>query len=123
MRCITPVVPCAFVIALLLATAGCQPAPVLPKMTYPDTRKGDLVEDYFGTKVADPYRWMEDLDSKEVAAWVSAQNTVTFDYLAKLPMREAFTKRITELWNYPRVGLPEREGGCYFYQKNTGLQR
>ena len=122
MRCITPVVPSAFILALLLATAGCQTAPAR-NMTYPETKKGDLVEDYFGTKVADPYRWMEDLDSKEVADWVAVQNTVSFDYLAKLPTRDAFTKRITELWNYPRVGLPEREGGRYFYQKNTGLER
>jgi prolyl oligopeptidase len=112
----------AFLAAALLASAACQPA-TAPKMTYPETKKGDVVDDYFGTKVADPYRWMEDLDSKEVAAWVAAQNTVTFDYLQKLPTREAFTRRITELWDYPRVGLPEREGGRYFYLKNTGLQR
>ena len=121
-RGITAIVPVASTIALLIVTAACQKAPE-PKMNYPETKKGDLVEDYFGTRVADPYRWMEDLDSKEVAGWVTAQNAVTFDYLAKLPMRDRFTRRITELWNYPKVGLPEREGGRYFYQKNTGLQR
>ncbi len=101
---------------------ACRPAPE-SKMTYPETRKADLVEDYHGTKIADPYRWMEDLDSKEVADWVTRQNAVTFAYLDELPTRARFTSRITELWNYPRVGLPSREGGRYFYQKNTGLQR
>jgi prolyl oligopeptidase len=112
------------VLAVLLMTlAACQQAPE-PIMTYPATQKGDLVEDYFGTKVADPYRWMEDLDSKETAEWVAAQNQVTFDYLGKLPMHERFKQRITELWDYPKVAIPPvREGGRYFYQKNSGLQR
>ena len=91
------------------------------KVTYPSTPKGDVVEDYFGTKIAHPYRWMEDLDSKAVADWVAAQNQVTFDYLAKLPMREHFVKRITGLWDYPRVSIPVREGGRYFYAKNSGF--
>ena len=66
---------------------------------------------------------MEDLDSNQVADWVAAQNKVTFDYLAKLPLREHFGKRITELWDYPKVSIPVREGGRYFYSKNSGLQR
>ena len=107
---------------LLIVIAGCR-QPSSPKMSYPDTKKGDVVDDYFGTKVADPYRWMEDLDSADVAAWITAQNQVTSDYLAKLPMRERFKQRITELWNYPKVSIPVREGGRYFFQKNTGLQR
>src|SRR5262245_58876898 len=110
----------------LLATASCQQqqAPAAsPKLSYPETKKGDVVDDYFGTKVADPYRWMEALDSPEVAAWVAAENQVTFDYLGKLPLRERFKKRITELWDYPKVGIPVREGGRYFYSKNSGLQR
>jgi prolyl oligopeptidase len=94
-----------------------------PKVAYPVVKKGDVVDDYFGTKVADPYRWMEDLDSADVASWVAAENKVTFDYLAGLPRRERFNKRITELWNYPKVSIPVREGGRYFYQKNSGLQR
>ena len=92
-------------------------------MTYPTTRKGDVVDDYFGAKVPDPYRWMEGLDSQETAEWVAAQNQVTFDYLGRLPMRERFKQRITELWDYPKVTIPVREGGRYFYQKNSGLQR
>ena len=105
------------------ALAACQRAPEEPKLSYPPTQKGDVVDDYAGTKVADPYRWMEDLDAKAVADWIAAQNTVTFAYLEKLPMRQRFKQRITELWNYPKVSLPVSEGGRYFYQKNTGLQR
>ena len=67
------------------------------KLTYPPTPKGDHIDDYFGTKVADPYRWMEDLDSKEVADWVAAQNKVTFAYLEQLPIRGYFNARITKL--------------------------
>jgi prolyl oligopeptidase len=82
-----------------------------------------VVDDYAGTKVPDPYRWMEALDSKEVADWVAASNAVTDPYLAKLPLREHFNSRLTELWNYPRVSVPVIEGGKLFYAKNTGLQR
>jgi prolyl oligopeptidase len=106
----------------LIAVPACREAS-LPKPSYPVTAKGDVVENYFGAKVADPYRWMEDLDSKPVADWVAAENQVTFDYLAKLPLREHFRKRITELWDYPKVSIPVREGGRYFYAKNSGLQR
>ena len=81
------------------------------------------MDDYHGTKVPDPYRWMEDLDAKDVADWISAQNQLTFGYLATLPMRDHFKQRITALWNYPKVAIPVKEGGRYFYEKNTGLQR
>ncbi len=107
---------------LLLALAACrQDTP--PKISYPETKKGGVVDDYFGTKIADPYRWMESLDSAEVAQWVAAQNKVTFEYLDKLPLREHFKRRITELWNYPKVSGPVREGARYFYVKNSGLER
>jgi prolyl oligopeptidase len=114
--------PAAVAVLFVAAIAGCQQASS-PRLTYPVAKKGDVVDDYFGTKVADPYRWMEDLDSKDVADWVAAENRVTFDYLGTLPMRERFKQRITELWDYPKVTLPVREGGRYFYQKNSGLQR
>jgi prolyl oligopeptidase len=98
-------------------------APRTSSMTYPTTTKGDVVDDYHGTKVPDPYRWMEDLDATAVAEWVAAQNAVTDRYLASLPLRQHFTDRLTALWNYPRVGLPMSEGGQLFYARNTGLQR
>jgi prolyl oligopeptidase len=109
--------------ACALSMAACREASLPPAPPYPSAEKGAVVDDYFGTKVADPYRWMENLDSKKVADWVSAENKLTFDYLAKLPLREHFQKRITELWNYPKVSIPRLEGGRYFYANNSGLQR
>jgi prolyl oligopeptidase len=100
-------------------TATTSPA----KLTYPVAQKGSVVDDYHGTKVPDPYRWMEALDSKEVADWVAAENRVTEPYLKTLPLRDALNKRLTELWNYPRVGIPIVEGGRLFYARNTGLQK
>jgi prolyl oligopeptidase len=91
--------------------------------SYPATKTVDVVDDYHGTKVADPYRWMEDLDSKDVADWVAAQNKVTFAELNALPMREYFKQRITKLWDYPKTSIPRKEGGRYFYLKNSGLQK
>jgi prolyl oligopeptidase len=102
---------------------ACSEHSLPPAPSYPSAEKGAVVDDYFGTKVADPYRWMEDLDSKPVADWVAAENKLTFDYLAKLPLREHFRKRITELVNYPKVSIPELEGSRYFYSKNSGLQK
>ncbi len=95
----------------------------MPKVSYPETARGGVVDNYFGHSVPDPYRWMEDLDSKPVADWVAAENQVTFTYLSKLPMRDHFQRRITELWNYPKAGIPIPRGGRYFYTKNSGLQR
>jgi prolyl oligopeptidase len=93
------------------------------RLRYPPTPKGDVVDDYFGTKVADPYRWMEDLDSKAVAEWIAAQNAVTFRYLDSLPVRDALKARITELWNYPKVSVPFIEAGRFFYRRNSGLEK
>ena len=92
-------------------------------LTYPATRAGDVVDDYFGRKVADPYRWLEDLDSADTAAWVTAQNKVTFGYLDSLPQREAIRKRLTELWDYQRTGVPALEAEQLWFQQNSGLQR
>jgi prolyl oligopeptidase len=92
-------------------------------LKYPAARRGDVVDDYFGTKVADPYRWMEDLNAPEVKQWVDAQNAVTSRYLDALPLRNALKTRITELWNYPKVTAPEYEGRHWFYSRNSGLQR
>ena len=92
-------------------------------MIYPPSRKGEDEDDYGGVTVADPYRWMEDLDSADVAEWVAQQNAVTQAHLQSLPLRAPLERRLTELWNYPRTGLPAIEGGRLFYSKNTGLQR
>jgi prolyl oligopeptidase len=115
------------ILMLLMAIipAGCAPAdPPTPKLPYPQAMTGAVVDDYGGTKVADPYRWMESLDSKDVAAWVAAENAVTEPYLKSLPLRQPFATRLTALWNYPRVGLPEiADNGALFYARNSGLQR
>ena len=89
---------------------------------YPEARQTDQVDDYFGTTVADPYRWMEDLDSTELAAWVAAENDVSRPYLEGLPARERIQKRLTELWNHERYSQPFKEGDTYFYYRNDGLQ-
>lgn len=91
-------------------------------MKYPVTAKGTQVDDYFGTKVADPYRWLEDDKSAETGKWVEAQNAVTFDYLKKIPFREGLKKRLTEIINYPRFSSPFRVGEFYLFSKNDGLQ-
>ena len=89
---------------------------------YPLSRKADQVDDYHGTKVADPYRWLEDPDSEETKAWVEDQNTVTFGYLSEIAVREPIKQRLTQLWNYEKYGIPFKEGNRYFYFKNDGLQ-
>src|SRR5262249_19727007 len=91
---------------------------------YPNTRRGDQVDDYHGTKVEDPYRWLEaDVrTSKEVADWVAAENEITSAYLKSIPEREAIKKRITELWNYEKISSPSRHGPRYVISKNNGLQ-
>jgi prolyl oligopeptidase len=110
----------------LMATfpAGCSTDDSQPNLMYPKALAGPVVDDYAGTKVPDPYRWMESLDSKEVAAWVAASNAVTEPYLQALPLRQALVSRLTALWNYPRVGLPDvTDTGTLFYSRNSGLQR
>jgi prolyl oligopeptidase len=94
------------------------------KMKYPETRRIDQTDEMHGVAVSDPYRWLEDdvRQSKDVAAWVEAQNKVTFDYLASIPQRESIKQRLTELWNYEKFGAPFKAGGRYFYVKNDGLQ-
>ena len=91
-------------------------------ITYPETKKVDVVDDYFGTKVADPYRWLEDNDSPEVAAWVEAENKVTFAYLDQISYRAQLKDRLMKLFNYPKVGAPSRRGDWFMFSKNDGLQ-
>ena len=89
---------------------------------YPVARKGDQVDDYHGVKVADPYRWLEDLDSEETRKWVEEQNKLTFGYLAEIPARTTIKERLTKLWNFEKYGVPFKEGNRYFYTRNSGLQ-
>ena len=106
-----------FVICMILTVnASAQ------KLKYPVTKTVNQVDNYFGTKVADPYRWLEDLDSAETKSWVEEQNKLTFSYLEKIPNREKLKARLTELWNYEKYSAPFKEGDKYFYYKNDGLQ-
>ncbi len=93
-----------------------------PTVTYPPSRRSDHVDTYHGTKVADPYRWLEDVDSEETRRWVEAQNKLTFGILESIPQREAIRKRLKKLWNYERFGLATKRGSRYFYTHNNGLQ-
>lgn len=90
--------------------------------TYPDSHPGDLIETLHGIEVADPYRWLEDLNSEKTATWVEEQNKVTADYLSTIDSKDAISKHLTKLWNYERQGVPFAEGGRYFFSKNDGLQ-
>src|SRR5215471_10581040 len=91
-------------------------------IVYPTTKTVDVVDDYFGTKVPDPYRWLEDDRSPEVAAWVEAENKVTYAYLDQIPYRPAIKDRLMKLYNYPKYGAPTRRGEWFFSTKNDGLQ-
>ncbi|MDG2129425.1 MAG: prolyl oligopeptidase family serine peptidase [Fuerstiella sp.] len=93
-------------------------------LVYPETRTVPQVDDFHGTKVDDPYRWLEDdvRESDDVAAWVDAQNKLTFDYLKQLPGRDRIEERVTELWNYEKISAPSNEGGRYYFFRNDGLQ-
>lgn len=92
------------------------------KIVYPTTSIVEQNDDYFGTIVADPYRWLEDDNSEETAEWVAAQNLITQDYLSKIPFRDALKTRFEKIWNFPRYGVPFKKGERYFYFKNDGLQ-
>jgi prolyl oligopeptidase len=92
------------------------------RLAYPPTKAVDQVDTYHGERVADPYRWLEDVDAADTKAWVEAQNRVTFGFLERIPERAALQERLTKLWNYERFGAPFRKGGRYFFFKNDGLQ-
>ncbi|MDB6137884.1 MAG: family peptidase [Verrucomicrobiaceae bacterium] len=105
------------VLALLLMTLS-----TIAQLPYPHSHKGDTVDDYHGTRIADPYRWLEDDNAADTKAWVTAQNKVTFDYLEKIPQRVQFKERLKNLWNYERFSIPSEHGGRYFFSRNSGLQ-
>ncbi|MFT7352989.1 MAG: prolyl oligopeptidase, partial [Flavobacterium sp.] len=85
-------------------------------VNYPETKKADSVDVYFGDSIQDPYRWLEDDNSEETKAWVKAQNVVTFGYLDKIPFRKQIKERLEKLWNYEKISAPFKEGDyTYFY--------
>jgi prolyl oligopeptidase len=92
------------------------------KITYPTTKKGNVIDTYFDEKVADPYRWLEDDRSPETEAWVKAQNKVTFDYLSKISMRKKLQKELEQVWNYEKISAPKKHGEYLYFSKNDGLQ-
>lgn len=110
--------------AVLAGISGCGEVltTTRPGLVYPRTKTVDVVDDYHGVKVPDPYRWLEDLDSPEVKAWVEAQNRVTFSFLESIPARTAIRNRITELFDFERFDVPSVSGGRYFFTRNSGLQ-
>jgi len=91
-------------------------------LVYPKARKGDVVDNYHGVKVPDPYRWLEDEHSPETRTWIEAQNRITLPYLERIPERAKIKKRLTHLWDYEKYGMPWNRGGRYFFTKNEGLQ-
>ncbi|MDD5361891.1 MAG: prolyl oligopeptidase family serine peptidase [Ignavibacteria bacterium] len=107
-----------FALVLLLAVSTVYSQ----SFNYPSARKTDVVDDYFGVKVEDPYRWMEDLNSPELKDWVTQENQLTFSFLDKIPYREKIRQRLNEVWNYPKYTAPFKAGKYYFFYKNDGLQ-
>ncbi len=116
MRCLH-----TFVLSGLLAS-GAAAFATMPTLSYPTTRTTNQVDDYHGVSVPDPYRWLEDDNAAETKAWVTAQNKVTYGYLAAIPQGPAIKQRLKKLWNYERYGVPTKQGGRYFFSRNDGLQ-
>ena len=92
------------------------------KINYPKTNKGDVSDTYFGVEVKDPYRWLEDDRGKETGAWVKAQNKTTSNYLNQIPFRDQLKERLSQLWNFEKIGAPFKEGDYIYFSKNDGLQ-
>ena len=112
----------SFAAVLLVALVGRGVVCDAQRPTYPESRTSDQVDTYFGTKVADPYRWLENESAPETAAWVEAQNKLTFSYLDKIPYRAALRSRLEKLYNYAKYSAPSRKGENYIFSKNDGLQ-
>ena len=108
--------------ACALASCTAETDPSTIELSYPEARRVDRVDDYHGVEVADPYRWLEDLDGAETGEWIEAQNALSAAYLDAIPRRANIESRLTELWNYERFSTPSKEGGRYFYLLNDGLQ-
>ncbi len=116
----------SFVLCIVVMTStsvmGQQCPPGQSPMVYPVSKKVTQVDDYHGVKVSDPYRWLEDGNSKDTEAWITAQNQLTQEYLAQIPSRAGIKARLTTLWNFERYDVPFQEGGRYFISRNDGLQ-
>ena len=110
------------ILSVFASCSGGQKKEEQAKLTYPATRKVDTVDTYFGTKIADPYRWLEDDKSAETGEWVKSQNAVTNDYLSKIPFRDKIKERLTKIWNFEKVTAPFKKGKNYFFYKNNGIQ-
>ena len=106
------------VMAILISCNG----PVNNKIAYPLTKKSDVIDNYFGTKVPDPYRWLEDDKSAETVVWVKEQNKVTFDYLGAIPYRQEIKLRLEKMWNFEKYTFPQKEGIYTYFSRNDGLQ-
>ncbi|MEL6310641.1 MAG: S9 family peptidase, partial [Chloroflexota bacterium] len=92
------------------------------KMQYPKAKRVDVIDDFFGKEVADPYRWLEDADAEETVEWTQEQHDFAFELLSTMPGRETFRARLTEVWDYPKYGIPRKRGERLFFTKNDGLQ-
>ncbi len=110
------------VFPVVLLLGACQEVGPPHPASYPEAARIDHTDEYFGVSVPDPYRWMEELNSPEVAAWVEAENAISIPYLRDIPGHQAITDRLTEVWDYERYGIPYREGDLYFFSRNDGLQ-
>ena len=115
------ILPFLFAIAILVSCKE-EMKPRNITVNYPETQKKPVIDTIFKTAVVDNYRWLEDDRSKETEDWVKAENEVTFDYLSKIPYREQLKNRLSELWNYEKIGSPFKEGGYTYFYKNDGLQ-
>jgi prolyl oligopeptidase len=107
---------------MIVACGGAEKKAEQAAIAYPKTRKVDTVDTYFNTKIADPYRWLEDDRSAETGEWVKAENAITSDYLSKIPFRDKIKERLTKIWNYEKRGVPFKKGKNYFFYKNDGIQ-
>ncbi|HKL67482.1 MAG TPA: prolyl oligopeptidase family serine peptidase [Bacteroidales bacterium] len=109
------------IILTMVFIASCK-NPAGPPIKYPETKKGLIMDNYYGTEIVDPYRWLEDDMSEETATWVKAQNKVTYSYLDRIPYRDQIKKRLMEMWNYEKFSAPFKEGDYTYFYKNDGLQ-
>lgn len=107
---------------LLITASALIVNSLMAQYQYPPTSKGNVVDDYFGTKIPDPYRWLEDDTSARTAGWVKMQQNFTDNYFEKIPYRNKIVDRLSEVWNYTRYSPPYKEGKYYLYYKNDGLQ-